>query len=116
MEFSLILKQLRKEKGLSQRDLAKLLNLSHSAIGLYETGKREPDFKTLKLLSRFFNVSTDFLIGNEDIPGKRETSATSKEELEYLEFYRSLDDAEKRKFEIIKPLIKDEQASAISGK
>lgn len=58
------LKELRKQKGMTQVDLSKALQISASAVAMYETGRREPDFETLKKISKFFNVSVDYLLGN----------------------------------------------------
>ena len=44
--YSERIKQLRKERGLSQDQLAKILGVSRSTVGMYETGKREPDFES----------------------------------------------------------------------
>ncbi|MCI8487524.1 MAG: helix-turn-helix transcriptional regulator [Clostridia bacterium] len=60
------LKELRMEKELSQMELAKLTGLSRSAIGFYESGQREPGAKAIITLARFFNVSTDYLLGVAD--------------------------------------------------
>jgi transcriptional regulator with XRE-family HTH domain len=65
MNFSETLKQLRTNKGLTQRDLASLLSLSHGSIAMYETGKREPDISTIKKIATFFDVSIDFLLGSK---------------------------------------------------
>ena len=51
-QLSDMLTYLRKRKGLSQQELANTLKISRSAIGMYETGKREPDLKLLKFLPR----------------------------------------------------------------
>lgn len=59
------LKELREKKGLNQSDLAKLLNISASAIGMYETDKREPDDNLKIKFANFFNVTVDYLMGNE---------------------------------------------------
>lgn len=61
------LKKLRKEKSLSQRELAKTLHLSPSTIAMYETGQREPDSETLKKIADFFDVTIDYLMGRSDI-------------------------------------------------
>lgn len=61
------LKQLRSEKGLVQKDMAIFLNITTSAYGYYEQGKRNPDPKTLIKLSDFFNVSVDYLLDKTDI-------------------------------------------------
>lgn len=63
-----VLKQLRSKKEISQRDLAKTLNISPSTIAMYETGQREPDNKTLSQLADYFNVSIDYILGRTDDP------------------------------------------------
>lgn len=61
------LKQLRKEKNLTQKELATLLNVSDRSVGFYETGERDPDTDTLRKLSDFFDVSIDYLLCISDI-------------------------------------------------
>ena len=58
-----ILKELRKEKNLLQKDIAKYLNITTSAYGYYEQEKRSPDIEIIKKLADFFDVSTDYLLG-----------------------------------------------------
>lgn len=58
-----MLKNLRKQKKLSQRDLAKLLKIAPSTLAMYETGKRAPDYQTLMTIADFFQVSVDLLLG-----------------------------------------------------
>lgn len=60
------LKKLRKEKNLLQKDVAKYLNISTSAYGYYEQGKRDPDTETIKKLADFFDISADYLLGRTD--------------------------------------------------
>lgn len=60
------LKKIRKEKGLSQLKVALDLNMSREALSYYENGKRNPDIQTLKLFSKYFNVSIDYLINGKD--------------------------------------------------
>lgn len=62
----LYLKELRENKGLTQSELAKILSVSPSSIGMYEQGRREPDSETLRKLSSFFNVTIDYLLGNSN--------------------------------------------------
>ena len=57
------IKKLRLQKLLTQDELAKSLNISPSAISMYETGAREPDLNTLVNIAKFFNVTTDYLLG-----------------------------------------------------
>lgn len=61
--FSDMLSYLRKRNKLSQKELAENTGLTRSAIGMYETGKREPDFETLEVFADFFNVNMDTLLG-----------------------------------------------------
>ena len=63
--FNERLKQLRLASGLTQQGLADELGISASAIGMYEQGRREPDRATLMLMSNYFCVSTDFILGTE---------------------------------------------------
>lgn len=63
MEFRFILKELRLEKGLSQIEVAKIVNMSKMAISHWEKGNSEPSIEQLKLLARFFDVSMDYLTG-----------------------------------------------------
>lgn len=53
---------LRREAGLSQAELAKRLQISPSAMGMYEQGRREPSMETLVAIAREFGVSTDYLL------------------------------------------------------
>ncbi|WP_423363405.1 LexA family protein [Mycoplasma sp. P36-A1] len=63
-----ILKGLRKKSGLTQKELAKLLNISHQAYSKYENEVTEPNIETINILSEIFNVTTDFLLGKEKTP------------------------------------------------
>lgn len=55
------LRQLREEKGLSQAELGKILNISRGAISHYEMGKRVPDGEMQEQIANFFHVSLDYL-------------------------------------------------------
>ena len=57
------IKEIRQEKKLSQKDLAKKLNISQQAISLYEKGDREPKLETWQKLADFFDVSVPYLKG-----------------------------------------------------
>lgn len=60
------LKQIRKEKNLNQLKVAMDLNISREALSHYENGKREPSLDMLNKLSKYFNVSIDYLINGEE--------------------------------------------------
>ena len=56
------LRELRRERGMQQRELGELYNLSSSAIGSYERNLREPTLDLLLQLSEYFGVSVDYLL------------------------------------------------------
>lgn len=60
------LKQLREEKGVTQKDVAKAIGVTTSAYANYEQGIREPSIDILKNLCKYYNVSADYLIGIEN--------------------------------------------------
>lgn len=62
MAFAEKLKELRQQKGMTQSELAKLLNMQRSTLGMYETGKREPNFEILNMFANFFNVDMNTLM------------------------------------------------------
>ena len=62
------LKELRKNRRISQIKLAMDLNLSQNSISRYETGEREADYDTLVAIADYFNVSVDYLLGRTDNP------------------------------------------------
>ncbi|BCB40798.1 transcriptional regulator (plasmid) [Bacillus cereus] len=63
--FGNIIRDLRKQKGITQKELAQSLQLSESTIGMYERNERQPDYNTLIRIADYFNVSTDFLLGRD---------------------------------------------------
>ncbi len=73
------LRRLRREKGISMKELGKKIGVAESTISQYETGKREPDFETLLKLGEFFNVSVDYLLRGEQYHEKM-PALTSKDE------------------------------------
>ncbi len=73
------LANLRREKGLSQAELARLLGLGQSTIAMYEKNRRTPDPATLERLADFFHVSVDYLLGRAGRASRPETTQNSKE-------------------------------------
>ena len=65
-KFAARLIALRKERGLSQEDIGKIINKKRSTISGYETEGKEPDIDTICVLADYFDVSTDYLLGNAD--------------------------------------------------
>lgn len=64
--------ELRKEQGMSQSQLSKALNVSPSAIGMYEQGRRVPSLEIIITMARLFNVSLDYLITGAESPYPKE--------------------------------------------
>ena len=60
------LRELRIEKGISQSELGKELNLTQSTIAKWESGEHEPDINTLMAIATFFGESIDYLVGFVD--------------------------------------------------
>jgi transcriptional regulator with XRE-family HTH domain len=59
------LRRLRKEKGISQRQMAKMFNISNATLSLYESNIRIPGAETLCQFADFFDVSVDYLLGRK---------------------------------------------------
>lgn len=78
MGFNNKLKELRKEKNISQEQLANELNISRQAISKWESGKAYPDIDNLILLRKIFGVSLDELIMEEE---EKVEENNSKQEL-----------------------------------
>ena len=89
MNFGDILRNLLDERNLTQKELAAQLNMAPSTIGNYIRNYREPDLSTVKLLAKFFNVSTDYLLDFRT----RKTYTYQEDEL--LRIFRSLSPEQK---------------------
>ena len=60
------IKQLRKKKGISQSELAELIGVKTNTVSTWERGTRKPDFEALNLLSNYFEVSFEYILGSSD--------------------------------------------------
>ena len=67
MEFNEKLQELRKQKGLTQEELAEKLYVSRTAISKWESGRGYPNIESLKAISRFFSVTVDELISSDEM-------------------------------------------------
>ncbi len=76
MAFKEMLKQLRTQKGLTQKQLAEITNLSQNAISMYESGRREPDMRTLSALAQALDSDMNHLLDSQ----AREIPSPSTEE------------------------------------
>ena len=97
--------ELRKEKGLNQVGLGLRLNVSQKMVSAYESGLHQPSIETLLELSKIFNVSVDYILGNSNIRQSAEKFSKdnlSSNELKLLELYKELDkDAQQQALGII---------------
>lgn len=66
MKFKARLKELREENNLSVSELSKILKVSHSTILRWESGEILPSIEHLYNLSKYFGISSDYLLGLED--------------------------------------------------
>jgi Predicted transcriptional regulators len=89
--FADVLKNIRKEKNITQEELAKVLNMKRTSISGYETGRKEPDFKTLSEIADYFDVSIDYLLGRSKIRyGHDELDEILKKDHELASFIHEL--------------------------
>lgn len=79
--FQQRLKQLRKEKGLTQVMLAETLGVSKGTVAMWETGKRMPCFDMLSRLSELFDRRVDYIIGTSE---DRRSATLTEEEIDQL--------------------------------
>lgn len=77
--------ELRKQANMSQFQLAKVLGIATSTLGMYETGKREPSLKVMNRIADYFDVSTDYLLGRP----KKEID----NDIDYTALEKALDNA-----------------------
>lgn len=75
--------ELRSEKNLSQRDMAKILNISQGTYNNWENANTQPSIEQLIAIAEFFGVTVDYLIGNTDDFGNVNYSL-NEEQRKYL--------------------------------
>ena len=67
MEFNEKLQELRKQKGLTQEELAEMLYVSRTAISKWESGRGYPNIESLKAIARYFSVTIDELLSSDEV-------------------------------------------------
>ncbi len=98
MKFGELIKDLRQNRDLTQREVAENVEISRSVLSQYENNFVEPTAYVVKRFAEFFDVSADYLLGLEDDFGARTAtnaapmgdSATTSEELRLLKVFRTL--------------------------
>lgn len=81
MMFAEKLKTLRKQKGLTQTKFAKDFNIATGTIGMWETGKRQPDYNTLVKIAKYFDVSINYLLEERAEPEELQIARSRTREL-----------------------------------
>jgi len=79
MEFHEKLQELRKQKGITQEELAQLLFVSRTAISKWESGRGYPNIESLKAISKCFSVTIDDLLSGEEVLSIAEEENRQKE-------------------------------------
>ena len=88
------LRYLREKKGVSQKQLAKVIGVTQQSVNKYETQPTDPDVPRLIQIANYFNTSVDFLVGNTDIEHKYEAvyeSDLNEDEMTVMSEYRETD-------------------------
>jgi transcriptional regulator with XRE-family HTH domain len=67
MEFNEKLQELRRQKGMTQEELAQALYVSRTAVSKWESGRGYPSIDSLKAIARFFSVTVDMLLSGDEI-------------------------------------------------
>ena len=79
MEFNEKLQELRKQKGLTQEELAASLYVSRTAISKWESGRGYPNIESLKDIAKFFSVTVDELLSTDEVLTIAEEDSRRKE-------------------------------------
>ena len=79
MEFNEKLQELRKQKGLTQEELAASLYVSRTAISKWESGRGYPNIESLKAIAKFFSVTVDELLSTDEVLTIAEEDSRRKE-------------------------------------
>ena len=115
MEFKERLKALRKQKGITQSDLAAILNYGYTAVSNYESGRNEPSIKDLKKIAEFFDVSLDYLLCVNDIKNPYVISSESEPDEEFLQNYSCLSPEGKNQFSSLLNWMVSQHPELMSG-
>ena len=79
MEFPEKLQELRKQKGLTQEELAARLYVSRTAVSKWESGRGYPNIESLKAIARVFSVTVDELLSADELLTVAEADTKEKE-------------------------------------
>ena len=99
-----ILKELRIDRNLTQKQLSEMLDLSKNTVCEYEKGRAEPSIETLLKLSGIFGVSVDYLLGREDDFGNINVTSSPSSDLSVSSPNASLTPEEKELLTLFRSL------------
>ncbi len=91
------LRDLREDRDLTQKELAEELYMQTTQYRRYETGERSLALETAVTLSKFYNVSLDYLAGLTDYNDRIETAELSVDEKQLLTYFRKLNSTDKER-------------------
>lgn len=105
MHLGEIVKKIRKEKGLLQKQVASELGIGYTNYNKMENGNREPSVKELQLLAKLFSMTADQILNFEgQIP--QEVSIEDKKDFEKINLINELDEEDKQTvFKIIETML-----------
>jgi len=98
------LKKLRNNANLSQKELSDRLHINRSTYARYETSSTQPDFDTLVKLANYFNVTTDYILGNSDDPHKTENEELQEFIEEVKVWYKDEPESKEEKLKMFKKM------------
>lgn len=109
--MTLRIKEARKMKGLTQEQLAEMLDFEQVTLSTWELGKREPKIETLIKIANICDVTLNFLLGIDDSETITESDLTEDEQ-EVIEYFRASDKKGKRRILVF---AEQQVAQAIEG-
>lgn len=91
------IRELRKAKKVTMKELGNMIGVAESTMSLYETGKRKPDPETLSRLADYFNVSVDYLLGRDEGQSQTSPSPADRQRRDVEAMLRAMSEADLEK-------------------
>jgi transcriptional regulator with XRE-family HTH domain len=99
MDFGERLRWCRDKKGLTQKFVAEKIGVKNNTLSSYESGKRQPDYETLKKLADLYEVSIDYILTGEDQQGSSDEMWKELLDPQKQIFFKDLMDAPEEKIQ-----------------